>query len=98
MKMPERVELDAAAHTLTLHWPGAATPQRFSHAALRHACPCVQCRRERLMSFSVREPDGVLLLEMRSVGDGMRLVFSDGHAQGIFPWPYLENVVEHLVE
>ena len=34
MNVPERIDLDSRAHTLTLHWPGARA-QCVSHAAFR---------------------------------------------------------------
>jgi len=91
MKMPERMDLDQAMHTLTLHWPSGGT-QRFTHAALRRACPCAVCRRVRLSGSLVQASEDLSLLELHSMGYGVQLVFSDGHAQGIFPWPYLEQL------
>ena len=89
MNVPERLELDSAARVLTLHWPGAVT-QRLSHAALRSACPCAACRRGRLSMGFVQAPDDVEVTDVQSMAYGVQLVFSDGHAQGIFPWPFLE--------
>ena len=43
MKMPERIDLDQATRTLTLHWPGGSA-QRLTHATLRRVCPCAACR------------------------------------------------------
>jgi DUF971 family protein len=89
MNVPERIDLDSHAHTLTLHWPGAQG-QRVSHAALRRACPCAACRRMRLDGRRVQAPEDVEVVEIHSMAYGVQFVFSDGHAQGIFPWPFLE--------
>jgi DUF971 family protein len=29
---------------------------------------------------------------MQPMGYGMQIVFSDGHAQGIYPWEYLKRL------
>jgi DUF971 family protein len=89
MNVPERIDLDSRAHTLTLHWPGART-QCVSHAALRGACPCAACRRIRLAAGIVQAPEDVAVVDIHSMAYGVQIVFSDGHAQGIFPWPFLE--------
>jgi len=91
MKMPERIDLDQATRTLTLHWPGGSA-QRLTHATLRRVCPCAACRRLQLRGSPVQASEDISLVELQSMGYGVQLVFSDGHAQGIFPWPYLEQL------
>lgn len=34
-------------------------------------------------------PRDVAVMEIRSAGYGMQVVFSDNHARGIFPWIYV---------
>ena len=89
MNVPERIDLDSRARTLTLHWPGARA-QCVSHAALRGACPCAACRRIRLAAGIVQVAEDVAVVDIHSMAYGVQIVFSDGHAQGIFPWPFLE--------
>jgi DUF971 family protein len=89
MNIPERIELDSGARSLTVYWAGAPT-QCVSHAALRRACPCAACRRTRLANGVVQALDEVAVVEIQSMAYGVQLVFNDGHAQGIFPWPFLE--------
>ena len=91
MNVPERIELDSRARTLTLHWPGARV-QCVSHAALRRACPCAACRRIRLAANVVDAAADVAIVEIHSMAYGVQLSFSDGHARGIFPWPFLEEL------
>ena len=93
MKPPARIDLDRAMRTLTLHWPDGGA-QRFSHATLRRACPCAACRRVRLAGWPVLAREDLSLIELQSMGYGVQLVFGDGHAQGIFPWSYLEQLKE----
>jgi DUF971 family protein len=91
MNVPERIDLDSRAHTLTLHWPDAPA-QCVSHAALRRACPCAACRRTRLTAGFVQAAEDVEVVDIHSMAYGVQLIFSDGHAQGIFPWPFLEEL------
>ncbi|MFK4442326.1 DUF971 family protein [Caballeronia udeis] len=91
MNVPERIDLDSRAHTLTLHWPGARA-QHVSHAALRRACPCAGCRRIRLAGGVVQAAEEVAVTDIQSMAYGVQFSFSDGHAQGIFPWTFLETL------
>jgi DUF971 family protein len=89
--VPQQVAVDAAARTLTLQWD-AARAQTLDHAALRTACPCSTCRRARLAGAAVPASDDIAIVDVQPMGYGVQLVFSDGHAQGIFPWAYLETL------
>jgi len=89
MNVPERIDLDSRAHTLTLHWPDARV-QCVSYAALRRACPCAACRRIRIAGSFVQAAEDVAVVDIHSMAYGVQLSFSDGHAQGIFPWTFLE--------
>ena len=89
MNVPKRIDLDSRAHTLTLHWPDARV-QCVSHAALRRACPCAACRRIRIAGSVVQAAEDVTVVDIHSMAYGVQFSFSDGHAQGIFPRPFLE--------
>jgi len=91
MKVPAFVELDAATRTLVLHWLDAE-PQRIAHHVLRTACPCAGCRALRMRKDDPNIPDDVVVSDVKPMGYGLQLVFSDGHDRGIFPWPYLEAI------
>ncbi|WP_114811280.1 gamma-butyrobetaine hydroxylase-like domain-containing protein [Paraburkholderia kururiensis] len=92
MKLPEEVTLNRAARTLTLRWSGTQTATLHC-AALRAACPCAACRHARLTAGTVHVPQDVTLLDVQPVGHyGVQLAFSDGHARGIYPWPYLAQL------
>lgn len=91
MKAPSLVEIDAQARTLILHW-GSDAVQRVDQYALRQACPCAQCRRLRIGGGIPECAHDVAVTDIRPMGYGIQLVFSDGHDRGIFPWPYLESL------
>ena len=91
MKLPSEIRVDGNARMLTLSWPDGAV-QSVDHVHLREACPCAECRRMRLSGHAMCPPDGVIVTEVRSMGYGVQIVFSDGHARGIFPWPYLSQL------
>ncbi|WP_321924965.1 gamma-butyrobetaine hydroxylase-like domain-containing protein [Paraburkholderia guartelaensis] len=91
MKTPLEVRNDAATRTLMLRWPAGET-QRVDHARLRAACPCAACRRVRLDGAAPEAAADVTLIAIEPMGYGVQLAFSDGHARGIYPWPYLEQL------
>jgi DUF971 family protein len=90
MRAPDELRLDATARVLTLRWPDGEA-QRIAHTRLRAACPCAGCRRVRLAgspSAVTIAPD-VTLTGIEPMGYGVQLLFSDGHARGIYPWSLL---------
>ncbi|MEM5424554.1 gamma-butyrobetaine hydroxylase-like domain-containing protein [Paraburkholderia sp. BR14263] len=91
MKTPLEVRNDAVARALTLRWPAGET-QRVKHARLRAACPCAACRRVRLDGAAPAAAADVMLIGIEPMGYGVQLAFSDGHARGIYPWTYLEQL------
>ena len=91
MKTPLEVRNDALTRALTLCWPAGET-QRLDHARLRAACPCAACRRVRLGGAAPAAAPDVTLTGIEPMGYGVQLAFSDGHARGIYPWTYLEQL------
>jgi DUF971 family protein len=61
----------------------------FSHARLRAACPCSQCRAARLKGRIDVVSADTRLCTINAFGYGVQLGFSDGHERGIYPWDYL---------
>jgi DUF971 family protein len=94
MRTPHEIRIDSTARVLTLHWPDGET-QRIAHAQLREACPCAGCRRARLEGGQAAvlavSPD-LTLTSVEPMGYGVQLVFSDGHARGIYPWSLLQTL------
>jgi DUF971 family protein len=76
---------------LQVQWSDATV--EFSHARLRAACPCSQCRAARLGGRITVVDEQVRLTAINPQGYGVQLVFSDGHERGIFPWAYLRELV-----
>ncbi|MBF2983031.1 DUF971 domain-containing protein, partial [Pseudomonas aeruginosa] len=55
------------------------------------ACPCAQCRAQRLRGRIDAAEQGVRLRDIRLQGYGVQLLFDDGHERGIYPWSYLRD-------
>ncbi|PMS36293.1 DUF971 family protein [Trinickia symbiotica] len=91
MKWPSEVRVNHGAGVLTLRWPDG-DERTIGHAQLREACPCAECRRLRLGGDVVRAAPGVTVTDLRSMGYGVQIAFSDGHARGIYPWTYLAQL------
>jgi len=96
MKVPERIELDAASRQLSLLWPDGVQ-QLLAHTVLRAHCPCAGCRRIRLHGGRVEVEADISIVGIAPMGYGIQLAFSDGHDRGIFPWPYLEQLASQPV-
>jgi DUF971 family protein len=93
MTVPHEIATDATRRVLTLRWADGRE-QSLAHAQLRRACACAECRRMRLDGLAVDAAPDVTLTDMQTMGYGVQLVFSDGHARGIYPWAYLEQIAE----
>ncbi|WP_175977400.1 gamma-butyrobetaine hydroxylase-like domain-containing protein [Burkholderia sp. BCC1047] len=91
MIAPTDITLDHPARALTLHWPDGAT-QRIGYARLRSDCPCAECRRIRFDGGDIDARPGLTLDGVEALGYGVRFLFGDGHARGIYPWPYLADL------
>lgn len=76
---------------LCIEWPDGASA-RLSHARLRAACPCAQCRARSLRGGIAAVEEGVRLVAIHPQGYGVQLVFDDGHERGIYPWRYLRRL------
>lgn len=76
---------------LTLAWADGSC-HSVSHARLRAACPCAQCRAARLGGRIDLVHADVLLREINLQGYGVQLGFDDGHERGIYPWSYLREL------
>ena len=89
---PDAITLNAKARALELVWGGR--PAVLSYRALRRSCRCSVCEQMRRSTDSVLPVAAdVVLLKIEPVGaTAMQLVFSDGHARGIYPWTYLKQM------
>jgi DUF971 family protein len=87
MISPSAIRNQREAGQLNVQWQDAE--QVISHARLRGACPCSQCRAARLRGAIGVVQEDVRVERIESQGYGVQLVFSDGHDRGIYPWEYL---------
>jgi DUF971 family protein len=63
---------------------------RLTAARLRGACKCAHCIRARIDGIFPETFDGIAIVQVSPVGDyAINPAFSDGHARGIYPWPFL---------
>ncbi|MDF0734166.1 gamma-butyrobetaine hydroxylase-like domain-containing protein [Pseudomonas entomophila] len=90
MNAPSAVLNLRSEGALALQW--GEVRQVISHARLRGACPCSQCRAARLRGGISLVADGVRVERIEPQGYGVQLVFSDGHDRGIYPWVYLREL------
>ena len=95
MNAPSAIRNQRSKGLLHLQWPDGST-QSLSHARLRAACPCSQCRASRLAGRIDLVNEGVTLNAVNSQGYGVQLVFSDGHQRGIYPWHYLAGLASPI--
>jgi len=86
------LKVHSANNTLELIYADGSSAT-LSGDLLRRSCRCAECRREQPL-LPMRVP-AATILEIESIGlHGLRLHFSDGHARGIYPLPYLVELAE----
>ncbi|MBF8724204.1 gamma-butyrobetaine hydroxylase-like domain-containing protein [Pseudomonas guariconensis] len=90
MDAPSAVRNLRGQGELTFQW--GETLQVVSHARLRGACPCSQCRAAALRGGIALVREDVRVVRVALQGYGVQLVFSDGHDRGIYPWAYLHSL------
>ena len=90
MNAPSAIRNRRADGELALLWSDGE--QVLSHARLRGACPCSQCRAGRLGGRIDLVPGDVRVERVEVQGYGVQLVFGDGHERGIYPWAYLRQL------
>jgi DUF971 family protein len=76
---------------LWIEWTAGECAE-LSHARLRAACPCSQCRAALLGGQISVVDEQVQITAINTQGYGVQLVFSDGHERGIYPWIYLREL------
>jgi DUF971 family protein len=91
---PESIAVSDDARFLTI---ALASGERLTLNAerLRAACRCAHCRRAHYDNTFPDSFDGVAIDRYEPMGHyGINIIFSDGHARGIFPWTYLAALAE----
>jgi prepilin-type processing-associated H-X9-DG protein len=60
---------------------------------LRLHCRCASCSRARIDGTFAPGLDGIEIEQVTPIGQyGLNILFSDGHARGIFPFAYLAEL------
>jgi DUF971 family protein len=91
------IENHTVQGVLTLQFEDG-TAARLTHAALRAACPCSECRARRRAGQAVDAAPGVVLETLEPVGlYALNLTFSDGHKRGIYPFAYLAELDKGVI-
>ncbi|WP_313429678.1 gamma-butyrobetaine hydroxylase-like domain-containing protein [Pseudomonas sp.] len=90
MNVPVAIRNQRGPGLLALQWADAEA--LISHARLRGACPCSQCRAARLQGRVSLVSEDVRVEQVVAQGYGVQLVFSDGHERGIYPWTHLRDL------
>ncbi|WP_338770263.1 DUF971 domain-containing protein [Massilia sp. METH4] len=87
------VHVESGSGVLAVHWEDGSD-SAFTHAQLRAACPCSECRAIRRAGGIVSAAAGVRLSAIEPAGaNALNLAFSDGHARGIYPFALLAELV-----
>jgi len=68
----------------------------FNYRELRAACRCATCRANQVRGRVVLIDADLQLEKLNNLGQGLQLIFSDGHERGIYPWQYLFELGSHL--
>jgi DUF971 family protein len=90
--LPDTIENQPVQGLLALHWPGGRVAT-FTHAQLRAACPCSECRARRRGGETIAPDEQVRITGIEPVGAyALNLAFSDGHRRGIFPFQMLTEL------
>jgi DUF971 family protein len=99
--IPNAIVLHARSQMLELRWTDE-TKAWLASRTLRAACPCSACEATRIaakrdtdcMSGSEDEwSPNIDFSAIEPVGHyAIRIVFSDGHDRGIYPWTYLRQL------
>ncbi len=93
MSAPLELRSRDGGRALAVDW-GAGSVSVLTAARLRAACRCADCMRARADGCPPAIDPAIALTAIEPVGGyGVNLQFADGHARGIFPWPYLREIV-----
>jgi len=92
---PRKLHNSSAKQELVIEWQ-SGKQHAISYRQLRMACRCASCRANHTSGRIVLIPDDIHVEKINNLGQGLQLIFSDGHERGIFPWQYLFEIGEQL--
>ena len=88
---PEEIRVTADRSAITVQWANAAATD-ISAAALRAACRCAHCVRDRTIG-AAQPATNIRIAAVQPVSHyAVNIAFSDGHDRGIYPWGYLREL------
>lgn len=91
---PNRLCIHLRSRCLEVGWPDGASDW-LDFDLLRQQCPCAECRHGRRLRLPHLEPGRADVVDAVASGsNAVQLIFSDGHARGIFPFAYLHALAE----
>jgi DUF971 family protein len=91
---PETIVLTADRSRLRLEWSNGEQAEVLA-GNLRGACRCAWCTRARIDGNFGAPPEAIAIDRLMPIGDyAINIAFSDGHARGIYPWPYLRLLAQ----
>ena len=95
MMFPQSISYRISSGAIDILWENGAI-QHLNGTLLRRSCRCADCTAKRRDGTLAQEMfAGTEVIGMVPVGAyAIQLIFSDGHARGIFPWPYLKNLAD----
>ena len=97
---PTAIRIDKPRKLLVIPWNDGVTSE-YNWQALRDACPCAGCRTPEAapvpdplpLVFKLKPAKVALLDGAEVVGNyAVRLLWTDGHKTGIYPWEYLRGL------
>lgn len=89
---PIELRVQQRGATLVIAWPDG-TNAALTASALRQACRCASCISIRTKSTEVMVARNLAIATIQLVGvHAVNIGFSDGHARGIYPWPFLREL------
>jgi DUF971 family protein len=90
--LPVRIVDHRASGALELAWDDGVAA-RLPYDYLRKHCRCAECEGARRAGGGGAVAAGCVVEAIETVAaGGLRLTFDDGHARGIYPWPYLHSL------
>jgi DUF971 family protein len=90
---PTEIRLNASRTQLLVTWENGTT-STYAAAQLRERARDAGAVRMAMNDWAVPAAADLTITAVDPVGNyAIRLAFSDGHDRGIFPWPYLAEIV-----
>jgi len=91
---PTLVELRENSTMLALTWPDYGT-RLLGAETLRRASRAASEIRRQIAGVELAIEPGLHVTALEPIGNyALRLLFSDGHDRGIYPWPYLRELAD----